>query len=396
MNRDLEQLYKASQKPSRYVIGLMSGTSLDGLDIAYCEIAGSGMQTKVEVKAFKTIDYDEEVKDRIRAIFAKETISFSHLVLLNDWLGIFHGKLVNEFLKEYGIAASQVDFIGSHGQTVLHLPKHQHQLAGYPNATLQIGDGDHIAVTTGITTVADFRQKHVAKGGEGAPLAVYGDLLIFSSADQNRIMLNIGGIANFTYLPQGAQPVEIFVTDTGPGNTMMDGYMKTHFGLPYDKGSEIALKGHINQELLANLKNHYYFRLPFPKTTGPEVFNQIFLQEALSKSNGSLDHYDVMATLNRFSAETIAEAIEHISCEECFTIYMSGGGMHNLLLVRSLTELLPNYTMAISDQLGIKGDAKEAVLFAVLANETVAGNAIDFGDRQGFPSTVMGKISFPN
>ena len=402
MNTNIESLYQIAQKPTRTIVGLMSGTSLDGLDVALCAISGSGTNTVVQLKEFETIAYSEEVKTEIRKVFAKKTIDFQHLALLNEWIGNLHADLVLDCLKKWNIEATEVDLIASHGQTVMHAPKILHQLEQFPNATMQIGDGDHIAVRTGITTISDFRQKHLAAGGEGAPLAVYGDYFLFGSEKENRIMLNIGGIGNFTFLPKNQNPEQVFVTDTGTGNTLIDAYTKLHFPeLSYDKDAQIAMKGTVNQDLLKELKNDPFFEGSFPKTTGPELFNLDYIQKAIKKSNSQLITVeDALATLTRFSAETIAEAIQYIVkqseiAQDELTLYVSGGGLHNPLLMNYLQDLL-TCSFKNTSELGILGDAKEAVLFAVLANETVAGGKIVFGSKKGVPSVTMGKISFPN
>lgn len=402
MNKNISALYQIAQKETRKIIGLMSGTSLDGLDIALCEISGSGQNTAVEVTQFETIDYSEDIKIEIRKVFAKKEIDFQHLVMLNEWIGILHAEMINDFLKKRNISADEIDLIASHGQTVLHAPKFLHQHEKFPNATLQIGDGDHIAVKTGIITLSDFRQKHIAAGGEGAPLAVYGDYFLFGKKGENRIMLNMGGIANFTFLPASSNAEEIFVTDTGTGNTLIDLFTKHYYPeKSYDKDAEIAQQGTVNQDLLADLKNDNFFQKSFPKTIGPELFNFDFVQNALSKTGlDNISAPDLLATLTRLSAETIAEAIRFVIKNssdklEDFKIYMSGGGANNPLLVKWLGELLP-CKFQKSDDLGILSDAKEAVLFAILANETVSGGDYDFGSKKGIPSVTMGKISFPD
>ena len=402
MNKILKNLYQIAQKPSRKIIGLMSGTSMDGLDVALCEISGAGESTKVKLLNFDTVDYSEEIKTEIRKVFAKQTIDFQHLALLNEWIGVLHADMILACLKRWNIATDEVDLIASHGQTVMHTPKILHQQEKFPNATLQIGDGDHIAVKTGIITLSDFRQKHLAAGGEGAPLAVYGDYFIFGKKGENRIMLNMGGIANFTYLPASMNPEEVFVTDTGTGNTLIDAFIRHYFPeKAYDKDAEIARQGAVNQLLLDELKSDNFFKTAFPKTTGPELFSIEYVKKAQAKSNTEhISVNDLLATLTRFSAETIAEAVNFTINNTSynikdFNVYMSGGGMHNPLLVSWLKELLPCNFLEIND-LGISGDAKEAVLFAILANETVSGGESDFGSRRGIPSVSMGKISFPS
>lgn len=400
MNQNIDKLYKIAQKEERLIIGLMSGTSMDGLDVALCKFRGSGGNTEVNIIAFETVGFTEDIKDEIRKIFAKSTIEFQQLCMLNPWIGNLHAEIINDCLKKWNISSEDVDLIASHGQTVFHAPKILHGLEKFPNATLQIGDGDHIAVKTGIITFSDFRQKHCAAGGEGAPLAVYGDYLIFSKRDENRILLNMGGIANFTYLAGNLDANEVFATDTGPGNTLIDAYVKKHFGLPYDDNAKIASCGIVNQELLKELKNDKFFEeksgdVTLPKTTGPELFNLEYLKNAQEKSKTlEHSHEDILATLCRFSAETIAEAILQFKSNSC-KIYGSGGGVHNPLIMSNLRELLPNFDFQKTDDLGVAGDAKEAVLFATLANEAIAGGQTNFGSRQGVPSVSMGKISFP-
>ncbi len=397
MNANIEKLYKIGSKSQRNIIGLMSGTSLDGLDIAYCTISDSGHDTKVIINAFETITYNKEIKEKIRRVFAKKEVDFRYLVQLNEWIGTLHGEMVNTFLESHGISKNDVDVIASHGQTVMHVPKHQHMDTDFNHATLQIGDGDQIAVKTGMITVSDFRQKHIAAGGEGAPLAVYGDYLMFSQKGEDRIMLNIGGIANFTYLPSTGLADAVFVTDTGPGNTLMDAWMRKYYDLPYDADGSISFSGKVNVEILHLLKSHPFFNLELPKTTGPELFNLTFVEDIFNASDQSnISSEDMMATLCQFSADTIADAIKQVIGNESFSIYLSGGGTHNQHLVDILKSLLPNCNFKKSDELGISGDAKEAVLFAVLANETLAGKPIDFGNRRGVPSVFMGKISFPS
>ncbi|MBK8878546.1 MAG: anhydro-N-acetylmuramic acid kinase [Haliscomenobacter sp.] len=395
MNAYVEKLHRIASGPERTIIGLMSGTSMDGLDIALCRFRGSGTGTEAEILEFTTIPFEEHVKDEVRKVFARREIDFQHLTLLNAWIGDMHGRLVLQALDSWGVSPDSVDAVASHGQTVFHAPKILHGLPDFGNATLQIGDGDHIAVRTGIITLSDFRQKHIAAGGEGAPLAVYGDFLLFSHPDRPRILLNIGGIANFTYLPGGKVAEGVFVTDTGPGNTLLDAATRSFFPpKSFDEDGKLAASGRIWPELLNALKENSFFGKPAPKTTGPELFNLEYLRQAQERSASlGASPEDILATLTRFSAETIAESIRRDApLWEMADFYLSGGGAHNPVLVGHLSELLPGRAMAPFDRLGFSGDAKEALLFAVLANETLAGGQVRF---QGIPSVCMGKISFP-
>jgi anhydro-N-acetylmuramic acid kinase len=399
MNNSIQKLYSIANKNERLIIGLMSGTSMDGLDIALCRCKNKGSQTQVELLNFITMPYQDDFRADVKSIFSRRDADLQKVCLLNELIGLRHADLILEALEKWNISAEQVDIIASHGQTIFHAPKSLHQLDNYPNATLQIGDGDHIAVRTGIITISDFRQKHLAAGGEGAPLAVYGDYLVFSKMGEDRIMLNIGGIANFTFLPGDRDASKVFSTDVGPGNTLMDHYIQQNFsGEYYDKDGRRAKSGKLNHDLLKALLDNEFFSIGFPKTTGPELFSLVYLTKAQELSDTSdLSNEDVLATLCHFSARGIIDAIERtINSSAMPKIFMSGGGMHNPLLVELLKQALPSAIFSTTDELEINPDAKEAVLFALLANETLAGNPINFGEREGVPSVCMGKISLPS
>jgi anhydro-N-acetylmuramic acid kinase len=399
MNENIKKIYSIANKPAKIIIGLMSGTSVDGLDVALCRFEGSGTGTKIKLLQFETVAFDAEMKAEVKSVFSKKQVDLEKLTLLNPWIALQHAAIINTLLKKWNIKNEDIDLIASHGQTIYHAPKSLHQQTKFSNATLQIGDGDHLAAATGIITISDFRQKHIAAGGEGAPLAVYGDYLIFGKPGEDRILLNIGGIANFTYLPADMDVAKIFSTDTGPGNTMMDAYMQLLDKSKYfDEDAAVALQGQIDDDLLRALRNNVFFDQPFPKTTGPELFNLEYL--AISqKVSGTLqlNKEDVMATLNKFSADTIVESLR-ISFKEktSFSVYISGGGMYNPLLIQHLKSQLPDCTFHTTADLAVNPDAKEAVLFAVLANECVCGNGATFGKgSSGMPAITMGKISFP-
>jgi anhydro-N-acetylmuramic acid kinase len=401
MNPHLARLARLAQQPSRRIIGLMSGTSLDGLDVALCRLTGSGPATQLTLEQFATMPYAEEVRTRIRRVFAREQVSLEELTLLNAWIGTLHGQLVLDCLQMWGIAPAEIDAVASHGQTVYHAPEHQHQRLEYPlNATLQIGDGDHLAVRTGIITLSDFRQKHIAAGGEGAPLAVYGDYLLFSSATEDRLLLNLGGIANFTYLPASLDAAAVFSTDVGPGNTLLDAFVRELYpGYSYDPDGRFAAAGTTDQALLMALLDHPFFAAELPKTTGPELFSPAYVRAAQQRSGTtSLSPANRLATLTELSAEGIARAARQaFGPEPAAAVYASGGGMHNPTLMAAVRQRLPRCRFADTQQLGVAPDAKEAVLFAVLANEALTGSAAAIGaGRQRVPAVHMGKISLPD
>ncbi|WP_395339797.1 anhydro-N-acetylmuramic acid kinase [Ningiella sp. W23] len=406
MHRDILKLNEIAAKPSRMVLGLMSGTSLDGLDIALCEISGHGTQTSCELLNFLTLEYEQDYRDKVKEVFAKQHASIEHLCLMNAWIARQHAKMVNEALDQFTVDRVDVDFIASHGQTIYHSPRVQHGLEEFPNATLQIGDGDHIAHLTGIITLSDFRQKHIAAGGQGAPLVMYGDYLLFKSDTENRILLNLGGIANLSLLPKDSR-ASILSSDLGPGNTMMDAYVQQYFApATFDSDAQIASKGKVSEPLLAALLDNVFFNLGMPKTTGPELFNLQYLDSAISSAklqlgNSELTHEDVMATLCEFTAVCVANSICSLAEDlRTVSVYSSGGGVHNPLLMQRIETLvksgLPAVKFSSTADLSVPPDAKEAVLFALLANETISGEAIDFpASSTSMPNISMGKVSFP-
>jgi len=392
MNKYLKRLTESGELQGRLVVGLMSGTSLDGLDVALCWIKGYGFNTEVDLLEFETYTYNEEFKDAIRLIFSKRQVDLELLTLLNAKIGEVHANFILDALRKWNVQTSDVNFMASHGQTIYHAPQRLHKIEGYSNATLQIGDADHIAYKTGIITISDFRQKHIAAGGEGAPLALYGDCILFSSPHESRFLLNIGGISNFTYLPAG-DTSGIICSDAGPGNTLIDNLARIHFNKPYDDGGRIAQHGKVITPLLIQLMFHPFFSEAFPKTTGPELFNMEYLNSAIAEiGTQDIDPADLIATVTQFTAQAIAMAIKSCVNDGPSNLFVSGGGSHNKFLLERISELLPEITIKKMDDLGISADAKEAVLFAVLANETVCGSAIEVG---GGPAVMMGKISLP-
>jgi len=396
MNTQIEKLYKIAASDKRWIIGLMSGTSLDGLDIALCLISGAGASTKVEVKHFITVNYSDDIKEKILSVFAKKVISFEKLTLINPWLAKIHSEMILNTLKEWDIKPYEIDVIASHGQTVFHWPFRLHKNSEFGNATFQIGDGDHIAVHTGIITLSDFRQKHIAAGGEGAPLALYGDCLLFNEIGVPTLLLNIGGIANFTFLPGTENFDGALVTDTGPGNTLLDAVIKEFYPhINYDVDGQIASTGSINYDVLGLWKNIPFFNESIPKTTGPELFEFSALMNLSKEKLGVvLSPQDLLATLTLLSAETITDCIKReVPNWRETRKFASGGGFHNKLLMSHIHRLLPGSNFMNPANLGIPGDAKEAVLFAVLANETLSGGNTNYGEN---PSICMGKISLPS
>ena len=391
LNKNLQHLFTIAQKPARIGIGLMSGTSLDGLDIALCKFTGSGLQTQCELQQFVTIPYQDFFKSEVRSIFSRRQVDLEKVCLLNDFIGSYHAELILQALSDWAIKPVDVDFIASHGQTIYHAPKRLHGQEGYPNASLQIGDGDHIAVKTGILTISDFRQKQMAAGGEGAPLALYGDVLLGNKAGEDRILVNIGGISNLTFLPADGDISKVLCSDIGPGNTLIDVFCRTCFNQAFDEDSAIAFSGEVNEALLNSLLKHPFFNEKPPKTTGPELFNEEYVRKAQERSGTShIDPKDIIATLSAFTAKAIAD-FTRAYLPKGAKMFVSGGGAKNPFVMQYLEKRLYRTTIADTAALGINPDAKEAILFALLGNEALAGEPLVIGTN---PSVLMGKFSF--
>ena len=460
-----ERLTEIQHKSRRLILGLMSGTSIDGLDLALCAFSGSGSgcgsDVKFEILHHGTRSYTDEQQRVLRMLATQEMVRMEDVCIYHTELSRWHADMVLETLGEWGVDVGDVDLIASHGQTIRHAPKRIHGQDGLPNSTFQLGEPDHLAYLTGILTLSDFRQKHVAAGGEGAPLAGYGDQLLFRDASECRVLLNVGGISNITILNPAADVSALPVTfDTGPGNTLMDYVVRTHFSpMRFDDGGKIAAKGKISETLLFQLKSHEYFQQNPPKTTGPEAFSPEFLSDALKVSmTEHLSPTDILATLNRFTAETIADGIRsgidltnksemsaqdaksasdqdtkstespyltqnrtfktetiqnsstedqtlfeitpinpRISSKKPVRVLISGGGAHNHTLVRNLAECLDEIPVEDFSSIGVHPDAKEALFFAAMANEFLCGNNFKVQREDGsYANVSFGKLSFPD
>ncbi len=394
MNPNVLKLYETAQKSSRVILGLMSGTSRDGLDLVLCRFFSSGLETSFVIEEFASHAYPEKLQIEIEQVFAKQTIDFQQLTLLHADLGIWYGNIIRTQLKKWKIQTGDVDLIASHGQTVYHAPIHFHGIEGKPNATLQIGDADHIAKITGIITLSDFRQKHIAAGGEGAPLAVYGDGLLFRSKEEDRILLNIGGISNYTYLPKSGTK-NIFTTDCGPGNTLMDWAANTYFNAKFDDSGKIASSGKIHAEFMKCLKNHAFFKKSIPRSTGPEEFNALYVVQCLDGL--SVEPADIICTLTEFTVWVIVNALKMGGVPKSKTtkLYVSGGGEKNDYLLKRLQEKLKSVPVHSFRDLGVEPQAKEGLIFAALANESVASSKTIGNKSANIPEVFMGKVSFP-
>lgn len=371
--------------PSLHVLGLMSGTSLDGLDLCLCQISGL-KPDQIKPMGFSTLPMPAEIQAKIRQNLEPESSRVDSLCELNMQLADWFAQSIERFLKLHYLSLADLDLIGSHGQTLYHLPPGQSQQA----STLQLGDGAWLAQRTGVTTVANFRPADMAVGGQGAPLVPYLDQLWFQSQSKRRAIQNVGGMANVSWLPLTG-PLLAF--DNGPGNALIDGFAQAFLNSSYDRGGSVALSGQVNQSLLQEWLSHPYFDQPPPRTTGREIFGQAWLDQALPKAQ-ALEVADAMATITAFSVRSIAESYQRWLPELPDEVIVSGGGVHNQALMQGLAVALPQSRITSSSDFDLNPDAKEALLFALLAYTSLLGIPNNLPEMTGAKqAVVMGQIA---
>ena len=381
----LQRLFELRARPRRRVIGLLSGTSADGTDAALCELEGEGETTRLVSSTFVTTPFPRALRERI---FRLAQADASELVDLDVLLGEAFAEAALEVAVAAGVPIEDVDLIGSHGQTAVHHPRS----AGKLGATLQIGEAAVIAERTGRPVVSDFRVRDVAAGGEGAPLVPLVDHLLFRKPGTRRALQNVGGIANVTLV--GDSLGDLVAFDNAPGNMPLDAVARAASGgaEAFDAGGRRAARGTIDAALLAELHAHPYLALPLPKSTGRETFGKDFVYPLLARYGARLD--DLLATLTRFVAEAIARSYRELLPAPPREVYVSGGGALNPTLMGHLAALLAPVPVATSASLGVDPEAKEAIAFAVLANETLFGRPGNVPSVTGAAGPrVLGKIS---
>jgi len=357
------------------IAGIMSGTSLDGIDVAIVEVGG---RSRVRVIGFQSTAYPAAVRKELLAVSnaVTETGAISRL---HFELGELYARAANRAMRRFG----RVELIGCHGQTIFHEGR---------RSTLQIGEPAVIAERTGVPVVANFRARDIAAGGEGAPLVPYVDYLLFRHPKRTRTALNIGGIANITVIPAGAQPCGVVAFDTGPGNMVIDTLVREHTRgeQNFDRGGRLAASGRIDQTLLHDLLSDAYYRRNPPKSTGREQYGAEFV-ERMKRSK--LPMRDLIATATALTAATIATAVRRSGAANAELI-VSGGGAHNPRIMAQLAGFLPEAAVATSADYGIDIDAKEAVAFAILAHQTWQGRPGNLPSATGAQRrVVLGSIT---
>lgn len=374
------------------VAGLMSGTSVDGVDVAVVDIRDA----KVRLVAFEVFPYKPALRAEVLALCHPDSAKVDRICHLNHVLGEVFAEAVLRLCRKCGIAADSIDLIGSHGQTIWHQPWGGRYGSRTIRSTLQIGEPSVIVQRTGITTVADFRPRDMAAGGQGAPLVPYADYILFRDAKVSRAVQNIGGIANVTFLPAACKRDDILAFDTGPGNMVIDGIVRLATGgrRHYDRGGAMAARGKIDEALLREMLRHPFLRRKPPKSTGREEFGQAYSEwvSCQARQRGLVCE-DMVATATAFTARTIADAYRRFLPAMPDEMVLAGGGAHNRTLVRMLRRELTAVKIRTTDEFGIDVDAREAVAFAILAWATIRGTANNVPSATGAAEpVVLGKI----
>ena len=390
---------KPSNRGSRLAVGLISGTSMDGVDAALVGIRGSAERPRVKLHAFATLPYKPAERKAIAHVASGGAASANAISQLNFLLGEIFADAALAVCKRARVSPRRIAVIGSHGQTIYHQGVRSREAGKDISSTLQIAEPAVIAERTGVPVVADFRTADMAAGGQGAPLVPMVDYLLLRDARMGRVALNIGGIANVTVIPAGAKPEDVFGFDTGPGNMVMDALVR-HFTQgreSYDAGGFVASHGKVNQAELAYALEDPFFQRKPPKSAGREQFGRVFVyRQFLARRKPRFA--DTLRTATELTVRTISDALERFVFPRAKVqrLIVSGGGARNKFMIQRLGELLPEMKVELSDRYGLPIDAKEAVAFAVLADRTMRGLPGNLPSVTGARrAVVLGAISRP-
>ena len=397
-------LEEIRNKPLRRVVGLMSGTSVDGIDAALVEIGGSDQVPEVRLLAFEDRPWPEGVREQIFPLFRPETATVDKIGYMNFLMGEIYAQAVVSVVEKAGLTLADIDLIGSHGQTIWHAPEPCDK-DGFPVVfTVQIGEGSVIAARTGVPTVSDFRVADLAVGGQGAPLVPFSEYLLYRRSGKTILLQNIGGIGNMTVLPGDEGPEAVYAFDTGPGNMIIDAVVSALTGgeKTYDAGGAMAAQGKVDQNLLAVLQQDPYYTMPLPKTTGRERFGLQYVGKILDYGREhSLSDADLLATVTDLTAWSITDAYGRyvLPRRQATELVVGGGGSFNATLLGFLRERFAPYGVKVLTQedLGWSSDAKEAIAFALMGDRYMAGLPNTLPSVTGAAhAVIMGKLSLPS
>ena len=384
-------------KQNLKILGLMSGTSCDGLDIALIDIIGSGIKTKFSFIAGKSIAYKKDQKKLILSMMQPPKANAQNLSQFNFYLAHLWSDMIKIFLKEIKLKASQIDLIGSHGQTIWHQPGKQLFNDKQISSTLQLGDPSVLAQLTTIPVIGDFRVADMALGGQGAPLIPYFDWIYFSKFKENILAVNIGGISNVTFIPDNGNFYEVQAFDCGPGNVLIDQAMLLFYDKPFDRDGSVARQGNLAETLFdyIKMKDRFILSKP-PKSTGREQYNEEFLKDILNYARDNrIKKSDIIRTLTEYTAFAIFENYISFISPQYFaeSLINGGGGANNSFLMEQLQKYFEHAEVKKTDDYGLDNDFKEAIGFAVFANETIKGKTSNMPHLTGAKKpAVLGKI----
>ncbi|KXO01703.1 anhydro-N-acetylmuramic acid kinase AnmK [Bacillus tropicus] len=380
-----------------YIAGVMSGTSLDGIDVALVRIEGSGVDSKVKLIHFTTVPFRNDIKSEIQQALSIENSNVQLICSLNFKLGLCFANAVKEVCKEANFSLEQLDLIGSHGQTIYHQPKPEGNMIA---STLQIGEPAVIAYDTNTTVISNFRTMDMAAGGQGAPLVPYSEVILYRDPSKNRLLQNIGGIGNVTVIPSQKSDQNVIAFDTGPGNMIIDEVCQRLFQLPYDQNGEIAEQGEVVDEILTYCMNHPFLKMNPPKSTGREQFGEEFVSQLLKRYEKHSKE-NILTTVTMFTASSIVHHYKEfiLPYYEIDEVILGGGGSYNNTLVEMIRYGLKDEkcTIFIQEDIGYSSEAKEAIAFAILANETYHRNPSNVPSATGAKkSVVLGNVTYPS
>jgi len=398
MSRTIEM-----QSQSRYVVGLMSGTSVDGIDAAVIQISGRPDESpQVKLIAFENMAYPAAVRDDIFTLFDPIQATIDRVGKMNVLLGELFAEAALTVIARAGLTPSEVAVIGSHGQTIYHAPDME-RMHGYDvHFTVQIGEGSVIAARTGIPCVSDFRPADMAVGGQGAPLVPFTEYLLYLETHRTMLLQNIGGIGNITIIPANCSPEQVYAFDTGPGNMLIDGVVQRLYPgqLTMDTGGAIARTGSIDEGFLHMMQQEAYYTLPLPKSTGRERFGSSYIDRLLRYAEEhDIPSENIVATVTKLTAWSIGDAYQRYIRDSypADAMLVGGGGSYNPVLMAFIREEMEPMGVQVltQEQVGLSSDAKEAIAFALLADYTLARQPNNLPVVTGAKrAVVMGKISY--
>jgi|SRR5579864_532212 len=383
-----------------FVLGLMSGTSADGIDVALARVSGAPPHLNAKLLGHTSFNFPLALRKEILRVAEQQPLSAGELSQLNFRLGQIYADAALAACKRFRVSPRRIDLIGNHGQTIFHQGVPVPYLGERTSSTLQIGDGSVIAARTGITTVSDFRPADMAVGGQGAPLVPFADYALYCHPKIGRVSLNIGGIANVTVIPAGARPDQVFAFDTGPGNMLIDALVQhfTHGRQRFDKDARLAKSGRSSPALLNELMKDPYLKLAPPKSTGREYYGRAYVEKIIQLGRKHrAKPADLIRAATIFTALSVVDALHRfvLRKHKLQQLIVSGGGAHNPLIIAQLSAALPGIEVSPSSHFDIPEDAKEAFAFALLAYETFHQRPANLPSATGARRpAILGKISY--